>query len=549
MSEILRQNLLDDIINRKGDPGTFFDKGTITLERKHWEKQWRLSQITVMEARTGMKIANATTLPFPWRDFKSGLRKLTKKTLPRGGSSKNPKGSRFYLTNFQESNTRCSIDFRRTLKTVNGQPYNRHIGETNLEEQAKGAIKRYTVNFFKVKLKKDKKIQKAVIDKLFKGSKKGQEFEHGEVGRQEPEFGDFVSIEDAKSYETQRRRDYKAFLDGKNTNERRVSGIGGTVSGAKGTKIEQVILKAICDSMAVSADVTNSELYHSFHEAVIVKWKELFQINSAVNSHSTEEELMDTMLMQGTMVPDILKNNDGEFDKAIRDHFEDFLADDKQFVKDVQRLMGLSLKKAQDLWADSPSFIDRSSLHAKKLMIQRLFPKHKTNPNMTYKLNKNLFKSLNSAKKGKMTKSSPGRVKRQKSKGKTGRLPLPVTSASGRARKARGTLATKRAQSPTALRNLINSMLPQVVAMKMHEPKLRFRTGRFANSARVTQVTIGKRGGLKADYTYQRDPYETFEPGNKMGSVQRDPRRIIGASVREIVADQMQGKFIQVRRV
>ena len=349
MSEILRQNLLDDIVNRKGDPGTFFDKGTITLERKHWEKQWRVSQIAVMEARTGMKIANAQTLPFPWKDFKSGLKRLTVRTTARGGSRKNLKGSKFYFVNFQESNKRCSIDFRRSFRTVGGQPYNRHIGETNLEEQAKAAIKRYTVSFFKDKLKKNKRIQKLIISKLFKGSKKGQEFEHGEIGRQEPEFGDFESIEDAKSYETQRRRDYKDFLDGKNTNKRKVSGIGGTVGGAKGTKIEQVILKGICDSMAISADVTNSELYHSFHDAVIVKWKELFQVNSAVDSHSTEEELMDTMNMQGTMVPDILKNNDGEFDKAIRDHFKDFLADDKQFVKDVQRLMGLSLKKAQDL--------------------------------------------------------------------------------------------------------------------------------------------------------------------------------------------------------
>ena len=88
-----------------------------------------------------------------------------------------------------------------------------------------------------------------------------------------------------------------------------------------------------------------------------------------------------------------------------------------------------------------------------------------------------------------------------------------------------------------------------MVAIKMQPPALRYRTGRFANSARVTQVMQGPRGGLQADYTYMRDPYGTFEPGGKMGSVQRDPRRIIGQTIREIVAQAMQNKFIKVRRI
>jgi hypothetical protein len=46
-----------------------------------------------------------------------------------------------------------------------------------------------------------------------------------------------------------------------------------------------------------------------------------------------------------------------------------------------------------------------------------------------------------------------------------------------------------------------------------------------------------------------RDPYGTFEPGGKMGSVQRDPRKIIGQTIREIVAQGMQNKFIKTRRV
>ena len=83
----------------------------------------------------------------------------------------------------------------------------------------------------------------------------------------------------------------------------------------------------------------------------------------------------------------------------------------------------------------------------------------------------------------------------------------------------------------------------------MHPPALQFRTGRFANSAEVTNVMVGPRGGTEIQYTYQRDPYETFEPGNKQGSVQRDPRRIIGSTVREIAQQMVGQKFVRTRRV
>ena len=53
---------------------------------------------------------------------------------------------------------------------------------------------------------------------------------------------------------------------------------------------------------------------------------------------------------------------------------------------------------------------------------------------------------------------------------------------------------------------------------------------------------------VHVDYTYMRQPYETFEPGGKQGSTYRDPRKIIGASVREIAQSIVGDKFIRVRR-
>ena len=51
------------------------------------------------------------------------------------------------------------------------------------------------------------------------------------------------------------------------------------------------------------------------------------------------------------------------------------------------------------------------------------------------------------------------------------------------------------------------------------------------------------------DYTYMKYPYQTFEPGFAQGSIKRDPRRIIGESVREIAQSIMGDKFLHIRRV
>jgi hypothetical protein len=103
--------------------------------------------------------------------------------------------------------------------------------------------------------------------------------------------------------------------------------------------------------------------------------------------------------------------------------------------------------------------------------------------------------------------------------------------------------------NPIALKELINAALPAELLQQMHPPALRNRTGRFRQSAEVTNVLVGPRGGVEAEYTYMRDPYDTFEPGGNMGSTGRDPRRLIGGSVREIAMRLTGNKFIRTRRV
>ena len=103
--------------------------------------------------------------------------------------------------------------------------------------------------------------------------------------------------------------------------------------------------------------------------------------------------------------------------------------------------------------------------------------------------------------------------------------------------------------SPMALRNIINQYLPQTLKSMMVAPRLVYRTGRFANSVEVTNIMQGSRGGMSAEYTYMKNPYQTFEPGFRMGSTYRDPRSLISGAIREIAIEQMGIKFGNIRRI
>lgn len=109
--------------------------------------------------------------------------------------------------------------------------------------------------------------------------------------------------------------------------------------------------------------------------------------------------------------------------------------------------------------------------------------------------------------------------------------------------------ASNQQANPLALKELINAALPEEILERMNPPALRNRTGRFRRSAQVTNVLVGPRGGVEAEYTYMKMPYQTFEPGYAQGSTYRDPRKIIGESVREIAQKLTGNRFIKVRRI
>ena len=131
------------------------------------------------------------------------------------------------------------------------------------------------------------------------------------------------------------------------------------------------------------------------------------------------------------------------------------------------------------------------------------------------------------------------------SKASRGKKVAPYRKSRGAA--AGALLATKGAPrrkrsnvNVTSILGVLNDQLPRVVAKNMGSPALNFRTGRFASSVRAVDIAITAKGHPSIGNTYQRDPYEVFEAssGSRFSSTERDPRKLIDFSIREIAASQ-----------
>ena len=96
----------------------------------------------------------------------------------------------------------------------------------------------------------------------------------------------------------------------------------------------------------------------------------------------------------------------------------------------------------------------------------------------------------------------------------------------------------------------MNSRINDTVAKNMGPPRLENRTGTFAGSVRITDVSQTKQGFPSIGYTYQRNPYGVFEAtsGSRFADPKRDPRPLIDASIREIAAQFAIGR-LYTRRV
>lgn len=101
-------------------------------------------------------------------------------------------------------------------------------------------------------------------------------------------------------------------------------------------------------------------------------------------------------------------------------------------------------------------------------------------------------------------------------------------------------------QSPLQLIKALNNQLPKRVAANMGTPKLNFRTGRFASSTHITDIQQTRTGMMSIGYSYQLNPYDVFEMGrgkDPWKTPERDPRKIIDESIRELMVQYTTERF------
>ena len=100
--------------------------------------------------------------------------------------------------------------------------------------------------------------------------------------------------------------------------------------------------------------------------------------------------------------------------------------------------------------------------------------------------------------------------------------------------------------SLTTIVNYINARLPEAVRANMNSETLVYRTGRFANSAKLVGGQYTPQGFPSLAYTYLRSPYDVFDPvlGRRPWNTPgRDPKALVEKSVRDIARDMAIGRF------
>ena len=140
------------------------------------------------------------------------------------------------------------------------------------------------------------------------------------------------------------------------------------------------------------------------------------------------------------------------------------------------------------------------------------------------------------------TKNAKGKTKK-KSKIKVARDKGLPTSLGALVRKKK---SSQQGFNQIANIALINKKLPQTVRKNMGPPGFQNQSGRFANSVKIQDVNMTKQGHPSFGYTYAKNPYQVFEVGEgapPWATPQRDPRKLIDKSIREVAAELAIGRF------
>lgn len=134
---------------------------------------------------------------------------------------------------------------------------------------------------------------------------------------------------------------------------------------------------------------------------------------------------------------------------------------------------------------------------------------------------------------------------------KSTKLPKSKGSIPTKNRKASATESPQPTLNLTNLQNLLNQRLHDQIKANMGTGSARnvlnYRSGRFAQSAKVERMSESRAGMLTAFYTYMKYPYATFsEGGRQQYPKTRDPKLLIAKSIREIAGTSVSNRMRQV---
>lgn len=112
----------------------------------------------------------------------------------------------------------------------------------------------------------------------------------------------------------------------------------------------------------------------------------------------------------------------------------------------------------------------------------------------------------------------------------------------------KGLSVPESAVSLVRLQNLFNSNLHDQIKANMgtgdRQDVLNYRTGRFAESARVERISESRQGMITAFYTYMKNPYATFSKGGRQQMpASRDPKLLISKSIRELAGPSVSNRM------
>ena len=185
----------------------------------------------------------------------------------------------------------------------------------------------------------------------------------------------------------------------------------------------------------------------------------------------------------------------------------------------------------------SSTIRQKASAHITKRLVNKLL----TDKNTRVKIDPAL-KDADRESKGKVSAQAKKKNTVVKAAISKGRIPAKKSQ-----RKAKKGVSS----DPLRLIGVINQKLPETVRRNMNPPALQNQTGRFAESVKLTDVTRTPKGMPSFGYTYQKSPYQRFEVGRgdpPWATPERDPRKLIEQSIREIAAQFAIGRFY-TRRV